>query len=66
VAFAAPFALLPFAGRWALLPLAAMPLAAAPLRLVFRGHGAELNAALGGTARLHLAYGALLAAGLVL
>jgi 1,4-dihydroxy-2-naphthoate octaprenyltransferase len=37
-----------------------------PLRLVLRGQGAELNAALGGTARLQLAYGALLALGLVL
>ena len=66
VAFAAPFALLPFVGPWALLPFVALPLAVAPLRLVFRGQGAELNAALGGTARLHLAYGALLALGLVL
>ncbi len=66
VAFAAPFALLPLARPWVLLPLASLPLAAAPLRLVFRGQGAELNAALGTTARLHLAYGALLALGLVL
>jgi 1,4-dihydroxy-2-naphthoate octaprenyltransferase len=66
VAFAAPFALLPFARAWVLLPLAALPLAAAPLRIVFRGAGAELNAALGGTARLHFVYGVLLAAGLVL
>ncbi len=66
LAFAAPFALLPFARPWVLLPLAAFPLAAGPLRLVFRGQGAELNAALGATARLHLAYGALLALGLVL
>jgi len=64
--FAAPFALLPFAQPWVLLPLASLPLAATPLRLVFRGQGAELNAALGATARLHLAYGALLALGLVL
>ncbi len=66
VAFAAPFALLPFARPWALLPLAAFPLAVAPLRLVFRGQGAELNAALGATARFHLAYGALLALGMLL
>jgi 1,4-dihydroxy-2-naphthoate octaprenyltransferase len=66
VAFAAPFALLPYARPWVLLPLAALPLAAGPLRLVLRGQGSELNAALGGTARLHLAYGALLALGLVL
>jgi len=66
IAFAAPFALLPFARAWVLLPLAALPLAVAPLRLVLRGRGAELNAGLGATARLHLAYGALLALGLVL
>jgi 1,4-dihydroxy-2-naphthoate octaprenyltransferase len=66
VACAAPLALLPFARPWVLLPLAALPLAAAPLRLVFSGQGAELNAALGGTARFHLVYGALLALGLVL
>jgi 1,4-dihydroxy-2-naphthoate octaprenyltransferase len=66
VAFAAPFALLPFSRPWVLLPLAALPLAMPPLRLVLRGQGAELNAALGGTARLQLAYGALLALGLVL
>ncbi|HEX9574702.1 MAG TPA: 1,4-dihydroxy-2-naphthoate polyprenyltransferase [Myxococcales bacterium] len=66
LAFAAPFPLLPFARPWVLLPLATLPLAAGPVRLVFRGHGAELNAALGATARLHLAYGALLALGLVL
>ena len=66
VAFAAPFALLPFARPWVLLPLVAIPLAVAPLRLVFHSQGAELNAALAGTARLHLVYGVLLAAGLVL
>ena len=66
LAFAAPFVLLPFARPWVLLPLATLPLAAGPLRLVFRGQGAELNAALGATARLQLAYGALLALGLVL
>ena len=66
VAFATPFALLPFARPWVLLPLVAIPLAVAPLRLVFHSQGAELNAALAGTARLHLVYGVLLAAGLVL
>ena len=66
IALAAPFALLPFARTWVLLPLAAAPLAAAPLSLVFRGTGVELNAALAGTARLHLVYGLLLAAGLIL
>jgi 1,4-dihydroxy-2-naphthoate octaprenyltransferase len=66
VAFAAPFALLRFARPWVLLPLAALPVAVAPLRLVLRGQGAALNAALGGTARLELAYGALLALGFLL
>ena len=51
---------------WVLLPMAVLPLAAIPLRLVFRARGAELNRALGATARLQLVYGLLLAAGLVL
>jgi 1,4-dihydroxy-2-naphthoate polyprenyltransferase len=65
-AFAAPFALLPVAGMSVLLPMVALPLVVQPLRIVLRGEGAELNAALGGTARLHLVYGVLLALGLVL
>jgi 1,4-dihydroxy-2-naphthoate octaprenyltransferase len=65
-AFAAPLVLSTMSRPWALLPVAALPLAIAPLRLVFRARGAELNAALGATARLHLVYGLLLAAGLVL
>jgi 1,4-dihydroxy-2-naphthoate octaprenyltransferase len=65
-AFAAPLVLCTMARPWVLLPLAALPLALKPLRLVFRGRGAELNAALGATARLQLVYGLLLAAGLVL
>ena len=66
VAFAAPLVLAAVARRWVLLPLAALPFAATPLRLVFRARGAELNAALVATARLQLVYGALLAAGLLL
>ena len=66
VAFAAPFALLPFASKWVLLPLAALPLAVPPLQLVLRASGSALNEALGGTARLQLAYGALFAAGFLL
>jgi 1,4-dihydroxy-2-naphthoate octaprenyltransferase len=66
IAFAAPFALLAVAKPWVLLPLAALPLAAGPLRLVLRASGAELNAALGATARLQLAYGALLSVGVLL
>jgi 1,4-dihydroxy-2-naphthoate polyprenyltransferase len=64
VAFAAPFALRAVAGPWALLPLAALPLAIPPLRLVLRQSGAALNPALGDTARLQLVYGLLLAVGL--
>ena len=66
VAFAAPLVLAAVARPWVLLPLAALPFAATPLRLVFRARGAELNAALVATARLQLVYGALLAAGLLL
>ena len=45
--------------------LAAAPLARAPLRAVRTRHdGPALNAALADTARLHLAFGALLAAGI--
>jgi len=55
VAFALPFLL----GRpW---PLLALPLALRPLRRVLRDEGAALNPALGETARLLLAYSALLA-----
>jgi len=42
-----------------------VPLAAAPLRAVLRSRdGPVLNAALAATARLHLAFGVLLAGGL--
>ncbi len=50
----------------ALLPLATLPLAAARLRAVRRLDGAELNPELGKTAALQVAYGALLAGGLLL
>jgi len=64
IAFAAPFFLARVATPWALLPLAALPLAIPPLRLVLRQTGGALNPALGGTARLQIAYGLLLAIGL--
>ena len=64
VAFTAPFLLAGVATPWALLPLAALPLAIPPLRLVLRQSGGALNPALGGTARLQIVYGALLAIGL--
>jgi 1,4-dihydroxy-2-naphthoate octaprenyltransferase len=50
------------AGVW--LPLAVAPLAAREAAALWRRRGAELNASLAGTARLHLLFGALLAAGL--
>jgi 1,4-dihydroxy-2-naphthoate octaprenyltransferase len=64
VALVAPFALWPLAGPWSLLPLATLPLGISPLRAVLRRSGVALNPALGGTARLELAYGILLAVGL--
>jgi 1,4-dihydroxy-2-naphthoate polyprenyltransferase len=48
----------------ALAALAAVPLAVRPVRLVRHGDGPALLAALAGTARLQLAVGVLLAAGL--
>ena len=67
-AFAVPV-LLAATGRarpWVLLPLGALPLAAAPLKLVFGATGPALNPALGGTARVQLAFAFLLALGLLL
>ena len=56
---------LAFAAPAALLALLAVPLVRAPLRAVLHAtDGPQLNAALAATARLHLAFGALLAAGL--
>ena len=49
----------------ALLSLAALPLVIGPARAVLGAEGPALNAALAGTARLLLVYGALLALGLV-
>jgi 1,4-dihydroxy-2-naphthoate polyprenyltransferase len=51
-------------GPQVLLSLAALPLAIPPLRLVLRQRGAALNRALGGSARLQLFHGLLLAVGL--
>jgi 1,4-dihydroxy-2-naphthoate octaprenyltransferase len=65
--FVAPALLvsLGWARPWALLPLAAFPLAITPVRLVLTASGRPLNEALFATARLHLVVGLLLAAGLV-
>ena len=66
VAFLAPVAAwaLGQTGAWALLSLAALPLAVSPLRLVLSQPGAPLNRALAGSARLQLVHGLLLAVGL--
>jgi 1,4-dihydroxy-2-naphthoate octaprenyltransferase len=68
IAFATPVALLAsgMAHAWILLPLVALPLAIAPTRRVLGMSGAPLNLALAETARLQLAFGLLLAAGLSL
>ncbi len=68
VGFLAPLALAATGLGWAgVLPLLALPLAIAPLRAVFGPpEGPALNAALAATARVLLAGGGLLAAGLVL
>jgi 1,4-dihydroxy-2-naphthoate octaprenyltransferase len=52
------------AGAAALLPVASLPLAIAPAKTVGRVSGRELIAALGGTARLQLVFGVLLAVGI--
>lgn len=66
--FATPFVLfgLGLASPWVLLALLSAPLAVGPLRLVLGAKGAALNPALGGTARLQLAFGLLFALGLFL
>jgi 1,4-dihydroxy-2-naphthoate octaprenyltransferase len=53
------------ASLWALLPLASFPVAIPPLRTVLTREGPALNAALGGTARIQLVFGILLAIGLL-
>lgn len=51
--------------KWVLLPLASLPLAITPVRLVWTQQGQVLNQALGATARLQLVFGVLFAIGLV-
>ena len=58
-------------GPWVLLPLLALPLAVPPLRALLAphaldGHGPRLNQALGRTAKMLLAFGALYAIGIAL
>jgi 1,4-dihydroxy-2-naphthoate octaprenyltransferase len=65
---AAPFAVVAALavpiGPAVLIALAAFPLAVAEVRALARRTGAELNASLAGTARLHLAFGVLFALGI--
>ncbi len=54
------------AGLGGTLAVAAAPLAVVEIRRVYTRNGAELNASLAATARLHLVFGVLLASGLAL
>ncbi len=68
VAYLTPLAFL-LAGRaapWALLPYLTLPLALRETRRVTREQGAPLNQALFGTAKLHVLFGLLFAAGLAI
>jgi 1,4-dihydroxy-2-naphthoate octaprenyltransferase len=51
---------------WVLLALLSAPVAVPPLKLVMGAKGAELNPALGGTAKLQLVFGVLFSVGLFL
>lgn len=51
-------------GPWVMLAWLSAPLAIAPMRAMLTGEGRALNPALKGTARLHLAFGLLLALGM--
>lgn len=57
--------LLGLAGPWAMLPWLALPLAGQQVRTVLGESGRGLNRALAGTGRLHLVFGVLLTAGLL-
>lgn len=65
VPFVVALVLVPVVGPAMLLTLAAVPLAVREARALHAREGAALNASLGGTARLHLVFGVLLALGLV-
>jgi 1,4-dihydroxy-2-naphthoate octaprenyltransferase len=67
-AYATPLAMwaLGLAGPWVLLTVLSVPVAVAPLKRVLGAKGAELNPALGGTARLQLVFGVLFSVGLLL
>ncbi|HZH74650.1 MAG TPA: 1,4-dihydroxy-2-naphthoate polyprenyltransferase [Archangium sp.] len=67
-AYATPVVMwgLGLASPWVLLALLSAPVAVAPLKLVMGAKGAELNPALGGTAKLQLVFGLLFSVGLFL
>jgi len=58
--------LLSLTSAWALLPLLTLPIAVSLIRTVFTVEGRPLNRALGGTGKLHMLFGVLLAIGLLL
>ena len=64
LAFLSVLAVAAASSAWVMLAALTVPLAAAETRALFRRQGAALNQSLAGTARLHLAFGLLLAAGL--
>jgi len=67
IAYAVPFALALAGQRWAVLPLATLPLGLVRLRAVVAAHdGATFNRCLGATAQLLMVHGALFATGLAL
>ncbi len=67
-AYATPVAMwgLGLASPWVLLALLSAPVVVPPLKRVLKAKGAELNPALGGTARVQLVYGVLFSVGLFL
>jgi 1,4-dihydroxy-2-naphthoate octaprenyltransferase len=67
-AYATPVVMwgLGLASPWVLLALLSAPVAVPPLKLVMGAKGAELNPALGGTAKLQLVFGLLFSVGLFL
>jgi 1,4-dihydroxy-2-naphthoate octaprenyltransferase len=58
--------LLGLTSAWVLLPWLTLPLAVSLVRTVFQEQGRPLNRVLGGTGRLHMLFGILLAIGLLL
>lgn len=65
VAFLATPVMAAMGGRGLLIPLCAIPLALRETRALLRRSGATLNGSLAGTAALHMSYGLLLAAAII-